>query len=399
MMIPHALIASLNHLHGLLAGLLEPLSDEDVRLQYHPDLAPLAWYFGRAVYLEAYWLREVTAGDADLTSRVRHIFADDSVPLDDRMAGVPPKDHLLNWALEIFDHDLTRLANPGMLPDHPLLRDGWIVAYLIQVLSQCYEDMVVVLTERRLQDTATAYSVQAPLVPRLPRADAAAIDQGHYRIGAREGVVFDNEVPAMSVELHNFRIQRQPVTNAEFLAFLVDGGYVDVSWWRGEGNAWRTAESPEHPHHWRRDAAGRWYGVGVNGPADLVAEDPVHGVNCYEAEAFARWAAGKGEDMAGAVLQHEFQWEVAARGGHLGGAGRVWEWCGNVFEPYEAYEVPQDPEMATRDFDGYHYALRGAALHTQTPVRRATYRGRALPRVRHRATGLRLVLPPLPSAW
>jgi iron(II)-dependent oxidoreductase len=310
------------------------------------------------------------------------------------MAAVPPRDHLLNWALEIFDQDLTHLANPGLLPGHPLLRDGWIVAYLTQALSRCYEDMVVVLTERRLQDIAMAYKVQTPLVPRLPRADAAAIDQGHYRIGAREGVVFDNETPAMSVELHNFRIQRQPVTNAELLAFLVDGGYEDAAWWSEEGEAWRAEASTPHPHHWRRDNAGRWYGIGVNGPADLVAEDPVHGLNRYEAEAFARWAAEKGGGMEGAVLQHEFQWEVAARGGHLEGAGRVWEWCGNVFDPYDAYVVPEDPEMVTRDFDGRHYALRGAALHTQTPIRRATYRGRALSQVRHRATGLRLVLPP-----
>ena len=393
-MIPHPLLASLHHQHELLTSLLESLSDEEYNLQYGPDLASVAWYFGRAVYLELYWLREVVAGDADLTSRVRHIFGDEGGPVASRLAGLPPRDHLLNWALEVFDQDLTALANATGDQTHALLEDGWIVGYLAQVLSQCYEKMVQVLVDRRLAEDFSSYAVQAPLVPSLPAADAVAIDQGHYRVGARDGVAFDNELPPMSVELHNYRIQRRPVGNAEYLAFLVDGGYENPVWWSGEGDAWRRDTSVTHPYHWRRDAAGRWFGIGVGGAADLVGEDPVHGLSRYEAEAFAAWAAERGEGMAGAVLQHEFQWEVAARGGHLSSVGRVWEWCGNLFEPYDAYSAPEDPEMATREFDGRHWAVRGAALHTQPPIRRASYRGRALPGNRHGTTGLRLVLPP-----
>jgi len=393
-MIPHSLIASLHHQHELLTSLVESLSDEEYNVQYHPDLASVAWYFGRAVYLELYWLREVVAGDTDLTSRVRHVFADDGSSIASRLAVLPPRDHLLNWALEVFDQDLTRLANPAEGEAHAMLKDGWIVNYLAQVMSQCYEQMVNVLVERRLGEDFAGYAVQAPLVPALPAVDAVAIDQGHYRVGARGGVAFDNELPPMSAELHNFRIQRQPVTNAEFLAFLVDGGYENPSWWTEEGDAWRRAAVVAHPHHWRRDAAGRWFGVGVGGAADLVAEDPVHGLSRFEAEAFAAWAGERGEGLQGAVLQHEFQWEVAARGGHLSSVGRVWEWCGNVFEPYDTYSEPRDPEMRTREFDGRHWAVRGAALHTQPPIRRASYRGRAVSTARHGTIGLRLVLPP-----
>ena len=393
-MIPHPVLSSLHRMHELLVGLVESVPDEAGRRQFHPDLAPLVWYFGRAVYLEIYWLRERIAGDADLTARVRHIFAAGAGPYAERLADIPPREHLLNWALDIFDGDLTRLANPAMMPAHPLLEDGWIVDYLVQAMSRLYEDMVIVLTERRLQDEARGYQVQAPLVPRLPVVDAALVDQGHYRVGAREGVVFDNEEPAMAVELHNFRIQRRPVSNAEFLAFLVDGGYEDSRWWDGAGEAWRAAAAERCPHHWRRDDAGRWYGLGVNGPADLVADDPVHGISRHEAEAFARWAAARGDGMAGCVVQHEFQWEVAARGGHLGSAGRAWEWCANQFEPYDAYSAPDDPEMATGEFDGRHVAVRGAALHTQPAIRRSSFRNCGLPGARHRYAGVRLVLPP-----
>lgn len=393
-MIAHSLIASLSQSHELLTSLLESVPEADTRKVYHPSLAPLVWYFGRAVYLELYWLRERAHGDADLTKRVRHLFARGHLSYAEAVAGMPPADHLMNWALEIFDDDLMHLANPAA--DDASVEDaGRIVDYLTQALSRIYEDMVLVLIERQLARTGAAHEVQLPLVPRLPAVDATQVDQGHYRIGAREGVVFDNERPPMAVELHNFRIQREPISNAEFLAFLVDGGYEDANWWTAAGNDWRERSAIAAPHHWRRDAAGRWFGVGINGAADLVADDPVHGISRYEAEAFANWAASHGEAMSGAVLQHEFQWEVAARAGHLGSAGRVWEWCANCFEPYAAYETPADPEMVSAEFDGTHTAVRGAALHTQPPIRRASYRNRALPDERHLLSGARLVLPPL----
>ena len=107
--------------------------------------------------------------------------------------------------------------------------------YLIQELSRIYEEMVLVLSERALRADFSAYQVQSPLVPRLPAVDAAEVNQGHYRIGARAGVVFDNEEPPMAVELHNFRIQRQPVSNAEWLAFLADGCYEEPGWWSESG--------------------------------------------------------------------------------------------------------------------------------------------------------------------
>ncbi|MEN8176710.1 MAG: SUMF1/EgtB/PvdO family nonheme iron enzyme, partial [Pseudomonadota bacterium] len=393
-MIPHPQLAALHQLHDMLVTLLESVPEKDTLRSYGQQSPPLAWLFGRAVYLELYWLRERVADDADLTGRVRPIFADEALPLAERVSRLPPRDHLLNWALEVFDEHLMRLANPAMLPDHPLLREGWLVAYLIQVLSRYYEQMVVVLVERRLGDDLGGYQVHAPLVPRLPRAAAAEVTQGHFRIGAREGVVFDNEQPVMMVELSSFRIQADPVSNTEFLAFLVDGGYGQDALWSADGDAWRRRTEPGHPHHWRRDAAGRWFGVGVNGPADLLPDEPAQGINAYEAEAFANWAAAKGEGLQGAVLQHEFQWEVAARHGHLGSAGKTWEWCSNILEPYDGYVAPEDAEMATPDFDGRHRSLRGAALQTPPHLRRASYRHSALPMQRNRLSGARLVLPP-----
>ena len=39
----------------------------------------------------------------------------------------------------------------------------------------------------------------------------------------REGAVMHHEAPAQIVELHAYRICRHPVSNAEYLSFMLDG--------------------------------------------------------------------------------------------------------------------------------------------------------------------------------
>ena len=56
-------------------------------------------------------------------------------------------------------------------------------------------------------------------------------------------------------------------------------------------------------------------------------EEPISGICHHEALAFAAWTASLRAGLKGAVLQHEYQWEVAARSGRIGGTGRVWERC------------------------------------------------------------------------
>jgi iron(II)-dependent oxidoreductase len=72
------------------------------------------------------------------------------------------------------------------------------------------------------------------------------------------------------VELSSFRIARYPVTNAEFLAFMEDGGYARERLWSAEGLGWLRSNTVGAPRQWRTDAGGQWYEVGLNGPVDLA---------------------------------------------------------------------------------------------------------------------------------
>ncbi len=387
----HAL-GALNTIHQLLTQLVADLPAQDSNRRFHPDLPGMGWLLGRSVYLELWWLREKILGDNDLSQRVRGIFTP-APPTPEQQHALPPKDHLLNWALEIQEQHLTWLANPKTLPEHPWLHNGWLTEYLLQNHARIYEQMLAVKLAR-MAALSPAYPVSNPLQSAPPCADSVEISQGHYRVGARDGVVFDNEQPMQMVEMRNFRICRQPVDNAAWLAFIEAGGYWEEQYWSEAGRHWRTSTHSRHPWLWRQDDQGHWYAIGLNGPQPLLPEQAVTGICAHEADAFAAWAATQLDDFRGAILPHEFHWESAARIGALENAGRVWEWCSNSFEAYSDYEKPVDTEMAESAFDGRHRALRGGCIHTQPSLRRISIRHAALPGASGLFSGLRLVLPP-----
>jgi iron(II)-dependent oxidoreductase len=390
------ILGQLSNLQQMLVQLVEALPDAALRRSAHPALFPPGWYLGRAVYLETYWLRERVAGDDDLTRRVRHIFAKGACAPEQAGALLPPRSHLLNWALEIQDEHLTRLANPRLLPQGGLDPD-WLADHLLQAESLVYEELLLALNARRIAEPVEEFRVVHALAATAPQADTVAVSQGHYRIGARDGVAFDNEAPAQVVELHNFRILARPVSNAEYLGFMETGGYADDTLWSDEGRSWRDRTGSRCPYPWRTDPQGNWFAVGLNGPYELVADEPVAGVSHYEAQAYANWASRQGSGLEGAVLPHEYQWEAAARLQALSDVGRAVEWCANRFAPYDQYQRPDDAELATAEFDDRHLSLRGATLHTQPCLRRPSLRRCGLPGDNHRLAGFRLVLPPLIS--
>jgi len=389
------ILGPLSAIHEMLLHLLESIPEAQAEPQYHPELGSLKWYLGRSVYQELFWLRETLSQDRDLSARVEHLFTPGRLPLAEQCARLPPKDHLLNWAHEILDQHLMLLANPARLPPHPLLEQDRLPWFLLQEHARNYEAMLMVLVQRNLAAPHPDYRVRQPLRPSPPRADAREIPQGHYRIGSRDDpAAYDNELPPQAVELSSFRIATRPAGNADFLAFMKAGGYDDPQYWTETGWEWRTRHDIRHPEHWRCDPAGDWYGTGLNGPSDLAPEQPVMGISQHEAKAYANWVASLGEATAGAVLVHEYQWEVAARSGAIAELGRAWEWCSNPFHPYPEFQAFPSAEISARFFAQGHISLRGASLHTQRSLRRASFRNHAPPERRCLFAGTRLVFPP-----
>ena len=63
---------------------------------------------------------------------------------------------------------------------------------------------------------------------------------------------FDNEKPAHRALVGPVKIARNLITNAEWLAFMQDGGYTTPTLWLMDGFATVEKEEWRAPGHWRR---------------------------------------------------------------------------------------------------------------------------------------------------
>ncbi len=233
------------------------------------------------------------------------------------------------------------------------------------------------------------------------------VPEGLYSIGHQgEGFCFDNELGVHQVWLHAFRFRRQLVTNAEYEAFVADGGYQQPTLWLAEGWDWVQRHGVRAPLYWHRLDAG-WHHYTLGGLQPVCGPAPVTHISYYEADAYARWA--------GQRLLTEFEWETACRlfgqpqqsapnfveHGHyhpqisapqdLQMIGNAWEWTSSAYLPYPYYaQAPGALGEYNGKFMINQMVLRGGSCATPASHFRTTYRNFFHPDKQWQFTGIRL---------
>ena len=232
---------------------------------------------------------------------------------------------------------------------------------------------------------------------------------------------WDNELPAHQALVFDFALANRLITNAEWCAFVDDGGYRDPLLWLQNGWDFVRRESITAPLYWHRDG-DTWLRFSLYGLGELDPHAPVCHVSFYEADAFCRWYAANHADWTGARLPREVEWEHAARvaGFDRDGAnllddehgrnafdveparpdleqvqqlcGTAWEWTSSHYEPYPGYRAFDGALMEYNGkFMDNQRVLRGGSFATPRSSARVAYRNFWAPETRFQVTGVRLL--------
>jgi iron(II)-dependent oxidoreductase len=427
--------------------LVSDLSDDQLECPMMATVNPLLWEIGHQGWFQERMVLRQALGEAPLVAHADALWDSAAVPHDTRwFLRLPPRAEVLDYLSETARRVAERVE-AGEATD---------VLYHLARYAVHHEDWHI----EALTYTRQALGYPAPVAPEVPAPVAPEVEVqcnigrddvgggacpgdvvvpgGRFLLGAvrSDPFVFDNEKWAHPCQLADFAIGRAPVTQAEFAAFVEDGGYRRRELWGDDGWAWRQVVDADLPVYWRRTGPGferrdfdRW--------VPLEPHRPVVNVSWFEAEAYCRWTNRR--------LPTEAEWEAAAIGipagagrstsllfperrrwpwgdqsltpdranldGQLAGTaevgacpegdsifgcrqmlGNVWEWTSSVFVPYPGFERDAYKENSEPWF-GSRYVLRGGSWATPARLVRPTLRNYFTPDRRDVYAGFRTVAP------
>ncbi len=384
------IVAGLGDARARTLGLLEPIDDARLEGQVSELMSPLVWDLAHVGHYEELWLVRNLAGAPPTNELFDDVYDAFKHPRRDRpsLPILGPADARA-FVAGVRSRVLDVLATVDLDSDNPLLRDGFVYGMVVQHEHQHDETMLATI---QLMENF-AHPDAAGWHPSTSRRGAEGIEGmveipgGPFAMGTDEHAwVYDNERPRHKVELPPFRIDRTPVTNRHYRAFVEDGGYDDARLWGADGWAWREESGAAAPLFWRREGGGDWSRRRYARHEEVPPDEPVQHVCWHEADAFARWR--------GARLPTEPEWEKAA--GHDGETdgpeqmlGDVWEWTATDFDGYPGFVSFPYREYSEVFFGNEYKILRGGSWATDASVERATFRNWDYPIRRQVFAGLR----------
>lgn len=405
-------------------ALAAPLSDGDASVQSMPDASPTKWHLAHTSwFFETFVLRDFVPGYASHDPRFAFLFNSYYEAEGDRHArdrrGLLTRPGLAEVIGYRTAVDTALIAALPELPAaaHELVELG--CQHEEQHQELLLTDLLHLMAANPIEPAVWPGARKVPVG--LPGPIGWIEAEGLTEIGAPDAgaampFAFDCERPRHSALLSRHAIADRTIVNAEWSAFIDDGGYDDPRHWLADGWAWRQANQITAPLYWARDGggaggpAGGWTRFGLDGRRPIDPAAPVTHVSFYEADAYASWA--------GARLPTEVEWEHAASahdvlggnqldvagpveprpalpeiGGAIGHAffGDVWEWTGSAFRPYPGFRAAAG---AVGEYNGKfmsgQFVLRGGSCATPRGHLRSSYRNFFYPHQRWQFTGVRL---------
>src|ERR1700723_1044895 len=289
-----------------------PLSDADATVQSMPDASPAKWHLAHTTwFFEKMILEQNLPGYRAFDPQFNFLFNSYYESIGARQPR-PRRGMITRPALEmiIAYRDHVDRAMVSLMQDDL----GSAVAELIELgcnHEQQHQELLLtdILHLFAQNPLRPAYKDPAPIAvgktdsapPAGRKFDGGVVEVGH----GGQGFGFDCEGPRHRVLLEPYELANRLGTNAEWMAFIADGGYRKPLLWLWAGGTTVQSEGWAAPLYWDEREDGYW-SMTLRGAQPVDPDAPVTHVSYYEADAFATWA--------GRRLPTEFEWEHAALG-------------------------------------------------------------------------------------
>ncbi len=374
--------------------LCAPLAPEDHVPQPVVDVSPPKWHLGHTTwFFETMVLVHAVPGYRVFHERYGFIFNSYYESVGERVQRVergalsrPTVAEILAWRVHVDQAMQTLLG--GAMSDELAARVELGLQHEQQHQELLLADAKYILGMNPLApsydpnglgavDLQTEHLAAHTDQPVWHRWNGGPCDIGH----AGEGFAFDNESARHTVHIAPMALRDSLVSNAEYLAFMADGGYQRFELWHSEGWAWLQGLAHRAPLYWQPDPEhpGGWMHYTLQGLMPLAPQAPVSHLSYFEAHAFCQWAGWR--------LPTEFEWEALADRFDW---GQRWEWTESAYLPYPGFSKATG---ALGEYNGKfmvsQMVLRGASFATPPSHARRSYRNFFHPPLRWQYTGLR----------
>ena len=396
-----------------------PFSPEDQQLQSMPDASPVKWHLAHTTwFFETFILAEFAPRFEWFDEHFCYLFnsyynaVGRQYPRPQRgLMSRPGLERVMQYRKQVTTRmlDLLHECDDGLF--------GKFAASLVLGLNHEQQHQELIMTDIShallYRNSKPGEPVSGQFTPAISTESKSEkenwldFEGGEVITGYQgRGFCFDNELAAHPVLLQPFQIASQPVSNAQWIEFIVDGAYEDPMLWLADGWAWKCENNIRSPLYWYQ-ADGSWYRATLAGAEPVPPDEPVSHVSYYEADAFASWRKAR--------LPRENEWEHAARmsgwdsnsgdastpakassnGNALLSPGRNWEWTQSAYSAYPGFRAtPGNAAEYNGKFMVNQMVLRGASQATSPFHSRPSYRNFFYPGARWQFSSVRLANDP-----
>lgn len=234
----------------------------------------------------------------------------------------------------------------------------------------------------------------------FPRVEFVRVSRDRVTLGKPNNwpsYGWDNEYGSREVEVDQFEVTSELISNGAYLQFILDGGYQRKEFWEEEGWRWRSFRNILSPTFWYQKKNSKRYLLRtIYDTIEMPWSWPVI-VNYHEAKAYANWKAiqdkvadpyrllteaehfrlrseiGPGE-ITDVNQLSDLDFNLNLKFGSESPVneknekindlfGNVWQWLEDHFNPLPGFKAHEHySDFSTPCFDGKHHMILGGSF-------------------------------------